>query len=123
MSFNKKYLPELPELIKVRETYSSDEEFLDLYFRKVDAILGSQESFDLSPESIREYREFMMDTFSLIQRNKAYFLRETKFPTHFKLERIDELLDFFVVEEDFEKCSELSSIKELLEIKLIINEH
>jgi len=46
MSFNKKYLPELPELIKVRETYSSDEEFLDLYFRKVDAILGSQESFE-----------------------------------------------------------------------------
>jgi hypothetical protein len=46
MSFNKKYLPELPELIKVRETYSSDEEFLDRYFRKVDAILGSQESFE-----------------------------------------------------------------------------
>ena len=46
MSFNKKYLPELPELIKVREKYSSDEEFLDLYFRKVDAILGSQESFE-----------------------------------------------------------------------------
>ena len=46
MSFNKKYLPELPELIKVRESYSSDEEFLDRYFRKVDAILGSQESFE-----------------------------------------------------------------------------
>ena len=46
MSFNKKYLPELSELIKVRETYSSDEEFLDIYFRKADAILGSQESFD-----------------------------------------------------------------------------
>jgi hypothetical protein len=46
MSFNKKYLPDLPELIKVRETYSSDEEFLDIYFRKADAILGPQESFD-----------------------------------------------------------------------------
>ena len=45
MSFNKKYLPDLPELIKVRETYSSDEEFLDIYFRKADAILGPQESF------------------------------------------------------------------------------
>ena len=78
---------------------------------------------DTDPENIREYREFMLDTFKLIKRNKSYFLRETKFPTHFKLERIDELLDFFVVEEDFEKCSELSSIKELLEIKLIINEH
>ncbi len=84
---------------------------------------SDSEFSDIDPESIREYREFMMDTFKLIQRNKSYFLRETKFPTHFKLERIDELLDFFVVEEDFEKCLELSSIKELLEIKLIINEH
>jgi len=77
---------------------------------------------DISPEKIREYRMFMVDTFGLIQRNKSYFLRETKFPTAFKLERVDELLDFFVIEEDFEKCSELSSIKELLEIKLIIND-
>jgi hypothetical protein len=45
VSFNKKYLPELPALIKIRESYSSDEEFLDSYLRKVDAIMGSQESF------------------------------------------------------------------------------
>jgi hypothetical protein len=45
MSFNKKYLPELPALIKIRESYSSDEEFLDSYLRKVDAIMGSPESF------------------------------------------------------------------------------
>jgi hypothetical protein len=45
MSFNKKYLPDLPVLIKIRESYSSDEEFLDSYLRKVDAIMGSQESF------------------------------------------------------------------------------
>lgn len=78
---------------------------------------------DLDPENIREYREFMMDTFHLIRRNKSYFLKETKFPTPFKIERINELLDFFLVDEDFEKCSELSAIKDLLEIKLIINEH
>ena len=45
MSFNKKYLPDLPDLIKIRASYSSDEEFLDSYLRKVDAIMGSQESF------------------------------------------------------------------------------
>jgi hypothetical protein len=45
VSFNKKYLPELPALIKIRESYSSDEEFLDSYLRKVDAIMGSPESF------------------------------------------------------------------------------
>ena len=45
MSFNKRYLPELPDLIKIRESYSSDEEFLDVFLRKVDAVMGSEESF------------------------------------------------------------------------------
>lgn len=80
------------------------------------------EFLDIDPESIIEYRQFMIENFELIQRNRTYFLRENKISTSFKLERIDELLDFFLVEEDFEKCQELSSIKELLEIKLIINE-
>ena len=79
------------------------------------------EFFDIDPESIKEYREFMTENFSLIKRNKSYFLRENKFSTSFKLERIDELLDFFIIEEDFEKCTELQGIKELLEIKLIID--
>lgn len=80
------------------------------------------EFLDIDPESIREYRQFMVENFELIKRNRTYFLRESKISTSFKLERIDELLDFFLIEEDFEKCQELSSIKELLEIKLIINE-
>ena len=45
MSFNKKYLPEVEKLIEIRKNYSSDEEFLDSYFRKVDAVFGSEESF------------------------------------------------------------------------------
>jgi len=46
MSFNKRYLPELPELIKIREKYSSDKDFLSGYLGKIDAIMGSQESFE-----------------------------------------------------------------------------
>jgi hypothetical protein len=46
MSFNKKYLPEVEKLVKIRESYSSDKEFLEDYFRKVDAVFGSSESFD-----------------------------------------------------------------------------
>jgi hypothetical protein len=76
---------------------------------------------DLTPESIKEYRNFMEQTFDVIVRNKSTFLRDSSFSTPFKIERVDELLDFFVVDEDFERCSELSSIKELLEMKLIIN--
>jgi len=76
---------------------------------------------DLTPESIKEYRNFMEQTFDVIIRNKSTFLRDSSFSTPFKIERVDELLDFFVVDEDFERCSELYSIKELLEMKLIIN--
>lgn len=76
---------------------------------------------DLSPESIREYRNFMEQTFDVILRNRIQFLRDSSFSTPFKIDRVDELLDFFMVDEDFERCAELSSIKELLEMKLIIN--
>lgn len=53
MSFNKKYLPSVEKLIQIRESYSSDEEFLEDYFRKTDAVLGSPDSF----EYIRQIRE------------------------------------------------------------------
>lgn len=53
MSFNKKYLPELEKLVRIRESYSSDEEFLEEYFRKTDAVIGSPDSF----EYIRQMRE------------------------------------------------------------------
>jgi hypothetical protein len=46
MSFNKKYLPEPEKLVKIRESYSSDKDFLESYFRKVDAVFGSAESFE-----------------------------------------------------------------------------
>ncbi len=76
---------------------------------------------DIDPENIKEYREFIIGNFEIIRRNKTDFLRESKVSTSFKLERIEELLDFFIIDEDFEKCSELQAIKELLEMKLIIN--
>jgi hypothetical protein len=77
--------------------------------------------FDLDQESIQEYRDFMNENFEIIRRNKSYFLRDGSFSTSFKLDRLEELLDFFIVEEDYDKCKELMSIKELLEIKLMIN--
>ncbi len=77
----------------------------------------------IDPESIREYRRFMMHNYKMISKNRSYLLRDSRFSTAFKIERVDELLDFFVIEEDFEKCTELTTLKEMLEIKLIINDH
>ena len=53
MSFNKRYLPEMKDLVKMRERYSSDKEFLDFiegYLRNADAVMGSPESFDYIKE-------------------------------------------------------------------------
>lgn len=50
MGFNVKHLPEVEVLKKIRSQYSSDEEFLDHYLRKVDSIRGSNESFKFLDE-------------------------------------------------------------------------
>lgn len=60
MSFNKRYLPELSDLIKIREKYSSDEEFisfLDDQYKKADALLGSSESFEYIQEARKRIEE------------------------------------------------------------------
>ena len=44
MGFNTRRLPELKELIKIRENYNSDKEFLESYVGKADAVIGPVDS-------------------------------------------------------------------------------
>jgi hypothetical protein len=44
MGFNTRRLPELKDLIKIRENYNSDKEFLEAYVGKSDAIIGPVDS-------------------------------------------------------------------------------
>ena len=46
MGFNTRRLPELKELIKIRENYNTDKEFLDFYVGKSDAVIGPVDSSD-----------------------------------------------------------------------------
>jgi hypothetical protein len=60
MGFNKKYLPELPDLVKKRENCESDEEFIDFidnYFRKADVLMGSPDSFKYISETRKKIEE------------------------------------------------------------------
>jgi len=60
MSFNKRYLPEFPDLVKKRETCESDEEFIafiDNYLRKADVLMGSPESFKYISEIRKKIEE------------------------------------------------------------------
>ena len=46
MGFNTIHLPELKALIKIRENYNSDKEFLVSYVGKADAVMGPVDSSD-----------------------------------------------------------------------------
>jgi hypothetical protein len=46
MGFNKRYLPPIDDLAKIRHSYPRDNEFLRCYFFKVDAFIGPKESID-----------------------------------------------------------------------------
>lgn len=50
MGFNKRYLPELEELKKIRERMDNDKEFLNIYLYRPDAILGHIGSIDYVKE-------------------------------------------------------------------------
>lgn len=56
MGFNKRYIPDLESLKKIRETMANDGRFLDIYLFKSDALIGSTESLKYLEElaSIKE---------------------------------------------------------------------
>jgi hypothetical protein len=72
---------------------------------------------DLWDEGFEQYREFMFENCRMILEHRVDFLKDTYFTPSFKLERVKELIDFFELEEEFEKCQELQSLKDALEIK------
>jgi hypothetical protein len=46
MSFNRRILPEVEKLVKLREKAQNDEEFIKSLYRGADALQGSTESFN-----------------------------------------------------------------------------
>lgn len=62
MGFNTRYLPELEALIKIRENYNSDKEFLVSYVGKSDAVIGpidSSEYLEKLAEKVKQDEERM----------------------------------------------------------------
>jgi hypothetical protein len=57
MGFNKRYIPKIDDLKKIQETIQDDKKFLDLYYFKPDALIGSKESVDYMEELARQNEE------------------------------------------------------------------
>jgi hypothetical protein len=77
---------------------------------------------EIDEDGFEEYCEFMYENFKIILKNKFEFISDTYFSASFKCERIQELLDFFLLEEEYEKCSELIKIKDAVEIQFLFQE-
>jgi hypothetical protein len=74
---------------------------------------------EIDEEGFEEYCMFMYENCEIILKNKFEFIADSHFSPSFKCERIQELLDFFLLEEQYEKCSELHKIKEAVEIQFL----
>ena len=74
---------------------------------------------EIDEEGFQEYCTFMYENCQIILKNKFEFISDSYFSAAFKCERIQELLDFFLLEEQYEKCSELHKIKEAVEIQFL----
>ena len=77
---------------------------------------------DITSEGFEEYREFMYENYEMIREHRIEFIKDSYFSPSFKLERIQELLDFFILEEEYEKCDVMLGLKSALEVKYIMNE-
>ena len=76
----------------------------------------------LFDDGFEEYRNFMYDNYSMIMKYRKDFITDKYFSTLFKCERVKELLDFFELEDEFEKCEKLKSIYEALEVDHLFSE-
>ena len=70
----------------------------------------------LFDEGFEEYREFMYSNYDMIMQHRTFFISDKYFSTLFKCERVKELIDFFELEEDFEKCAELKKLHAVVEV-------
>jgi hypothetical protein len=76
----------------------------------------------LFDEGFEEYRDFMYSNYDMIMKHRTFFISDKYFSTSFKCERVKELLDFFELEEDFEKCTELKKLHAVVEVGHLFSE-
>lgn len=79
-------------------------------------------SDEMMDQGFEDYRDFMYQSFSVISSGYKEFIKDTDFSTKFKLERVQEMLDFFILEDEYSKCEELMNIRAALEVRYMAGE-
>ncbi len=68
-----------------------------------------------------EYREFMFENCRQILKFKFEFIAEQDLSSSFKCERIQEIIDFLLLEEKYTECAELLKVKNAVEIQYLLD--
>jgi hypothetical protein len=71
-------------------------------------IITSIGESDLTVEDFETYCLYMQESFEIIQKNKIAFFKERSIEDHLKLYLLQELFDFFFLEDEIEKCEEIN---------------
>lgn len=63
---------------------------------------------DLNIEDFEAYCENMYEGFEIIQKNHFSFIKYRGIDENLKMHLLQEMFDFFYLEEDFDRCDELN---------------
>lgn len=71
-------------------------------------------------QEFEDYRQFMFENATQILKYKFEFISDSTFTSGFKCERVQEIIDFLLLEENYTQCAELLKIKNAVEIQYLL---
>lgn len=71
-------------------------------------------------QEFEDYRQFMFENATQILKYKFEFISDPTFTSGFKCERVQEIIDFLLLEENYTQCAELLKIKNAVEIQYLL---
>lgn len=86
--------------------------------------MGIEEEIDfhLTPEELASYKEVIMEEYSAIISNEEEFIRTDSIPDNQKIQKLNEILDLFVIEgTDGISILKVESLIEIIIIKVLID--
>ncbi|NBV28262.1 hypothetical protein EBS02_04480 [bacterium] len=75
---------------------------------------------DIADDEFEAYCQYMDETYQLLVENRIFFIADKSVSPSFKCERLEEMVDFFTLEEQYEKCAVLHKIRMAVEIEFLI---
>jgi hypothetical protein len=74
----------------------------------------------IDQDGFEEYRDFMYKNYCVLTENKLGFITDKCFTPSFKEERLQEMLDFFLLEDEYAKCQEINKIKQAIDVQMLL---